>query len=178
METEEKSEKRYKLTLTGDGIKIDKEIPEFLASRIVNFVMGGYPTETSFTATRKSPIFDGRLSLREFMDETGARRNPEKIVAIGAYLMQKLDQESFTQKEVKLQFKNAAEPIPGNYTRDFDWAVSNAWLAPMVGSHRDYYVTKKGQEAIANKFSADIRRNTKLKPPRRAKKKQKEVRKM
>lgn len=178
METDEKQGKQYKLSLTGDGIRIDKEIPEFLASQIISLVMGGYPTETSVIAARKLPSIGGRLSLREFMDEAGARRNAEKIVAIGTYLMQNLNQESFTKKEVKLQFKNAAEPVPGNYARDFDWAVSNGWLAPSVGSHRDYYVTKKGLEAIANKFSDEIRRNTKLKLPRRTKKKQKEVKDM
>ena len=178
MEIEEEQEKQYKLTLTGEGIKLDKEIPEFLASQIISLVMGGYPTETSGIATRKLPPSGGRLSLREYMDDTGARRNAEKIVAIGAYLMLNLNQESFTKKEVKLQFKNAAEPVPGNYARDFDWAVSNGWLAPSVGSHRDYYVTKKGLEAIANKFSDEIRRSTKLKLPRRTKKKQKEVKGM
>lgn len=111
------------------------------------------------------------MSLREFMEEAGAKRNPEKIVAIGAYLVRTLNQESFTRKEVKLQFKNAGEPVPGNYTRDFDWAVSNGWLAPIHGGHKDYWVTDTGLDAIANKFSEEIRKGTKLKS-RRARRKQ------
>jgi hypothetical protein len=176
METEEGPEKQYKLNLAGDGIKIEKVIPESIARQVVSLVMGGHQIGISTAPSssqlhRKAPSIGGQLSLREFMDEAGAKRNPEKIVAIGAYLMETLNQETFTRKEVKLQFKNAGEPVPGNYTRDFDWAVSNAWLAPNQGGQKDYYVTKKGREAIENKFSDEIRKGTKLKP-RRGKRRQ------
>ena len=176
MDTDQKPEKQYKLALGGDGIKIEKEIPESLALQVVSLVMGGHSAgilapKSHLTAGQKSLASGARLSVREYMDDTGAKRNPEKIVAIGAYLMEQLNQEAFTRKEVKLQFKNAAEAVPGNYTRDFDWAVSNRWLAPSTGSHKDYYVTKKGLDAIASEFSDEIRKGTKLKQ-RRAKKKQ------
>lgn len=176
MDTDQKPEKQYKLALEGDGIKIEKEIPESLALQVVSLVMGGHSAgilapKSHLAVGQKSSVGGTRLSVREYMDDAGAKRNPEKIVAIGAYLMHQLNQEAFTRKEVKLQFKNAAEAVPGNYTRDFDWAVSNRWLAPSTGSHKDYYVTKKGIDAIANKFSDEIRKGTKLKQ-RRAKKKQ------
>ena len=174
MNTEQQPEKQYKLALEGEGIKIEKEIPESLALQVVSLVMGGHSagvlaSKSHLTVGQKSPVGGARLSVREYMDDAGAKRNPEKIVAIGAYLVHQLNQKTFTRKEVKLQFKNAAEAVPGNYTRDFDWAVSNGWLG--TDSHKDYYVTTKGFDAITNKFSDEIRKGTKLKR-RRAKKKQ------
>lgn len=175
MDADQKPEKQYKLTLGGDGLKIEREIPESLALQVVSLVMGGHSagidiSKPRFLTGQKLPIGGVQMSLREFMDASGAKRNPEKIVAIGAYFKQQLGQEVFTRKEVKLQFKNAAEAVPGNYTRDFDWAVNNGWLAPNPGAPKDYYVTKTGFVAIENKFSDEIRQTTKLKLPRRTKK--------
>jgi hypothetical protein len=172
MENEDDQEKLYELLLDGDGIKIKRKIPETLAREIMHLVMGGAigANKTQALSGLKSLGSGSRLSLREFIEEAGAKRNPEKIVAIGAYITQQLQQENFSRKEVKLQFKNAGEPVPGNYTRDFNWAISIGWLAPVPSSPKDYFVTNKGFEAINNQFSSEIRQKTKL--SRRSRKKQ------
>lgn len=161
----------YSLVLEGKGVTIKKEVPESIALQIISLAMGGQASGRVVlpkTTSNLTSVTGGtRISVREFMNHAGAKRNPEKIVAIGAYLIEELGQETFTRKDVKMQFMNAREPIPGNYTRDFDWAVSNGWLARTQGSAMDHYVTHSGLEAIKNQFSEEIRKTTKLKLPRR-----------
>lgn len=179
MEHEQGQIKSYSLVVEGDGIKIERQIPEQLALQIISLVMGGSQPVLSVAKsflpkppTGIIPHSGGmKLSLREFMDSAGAKRNPEKIVAIGAYLIQEHGQDGFTRKDVKALFKNAGEPLPGNYTRDFNWAVSNGWLAANPSAPNEYFVTNTGFEAIKNSFSSEIRQTTKL--PRRSKRRSK-----
>lgn len=166
MGDEGQPERLYKLALEGNGVTINKEIPESIALQIISLAMGGQPNRVTTVKPISGSLAMGgaaRTSVREFMSQVGAKRNPDKIVAIGAYLMQELGRETFTRKDVKEQFMNAREPVPGNYTRDFDWAVSNGWLAPTPGSIKDYYVTNSGLVAITNQFSHEVLKASKFK---------------
>jgi hypothetical protein len=101
------------------------------------------------------------------MDEFEPKRNPDKILAIAAYLTDTRGMETFTPADVKKEFKNAAEPVPGNYPRDWQWAVNNGWLARDDEDPTEFYVTGKGRDALAAKFSADVKRATSQPAPRR-----------
>ncbi|MBW3557682.1 MAG: hypothetical protein KY454_12195, partial [Actinobacteria bacterium] len=75
-----------------------------------------------------------------------AKRNPDKIVAIGAFLVDHLGKESFT-REVKARFQHAGGTPPANFARDFSLAVSNKWIAQAPGSAGNYFVTNTGRKA-------------------------------
>ena len=100
------------------------------------------------------------MSLRELLDDVEAKRNPDKILTIGKYLIAFRGQESFTSEQVKAQFRAAGESTPGNLARDFRWAVTNGWIAEDHGAPGEYYVTSNGEEALTAHFSKEITKKT------------------
>jgi len=82
----------------------------------------------------------GQRSAREALDLSGAKTNPEKIVALGQYVLQD-GGDTFKLEDVKAQFRRARESAPGNFSRDFGTALREGWLAE--GDGGDYYVTNK-----------------------------------
>jgi len=90
---------------------------------------------------------DGRTgkqveSAREALDVSGAKTNPEKIVALGAYVLQD-GGDTFKVEDVKAQFRRARETAPGNFARDLAVAIQAGWLAQDEGN--EYYITNKVQ---------------------------------
>jgi hypothetical protein len=159
----------YHLTLTGGGLSVNREVDEATAFQILGVVMGGVTlprvTSAGSGARVDMPLSrapaGGRLSLREHMDEFEPKRNPDKILAIAAYLTDTREMDTFTPDDVKKEFKNASEPVPANYSRDWNWAVGNAWIAKAEGEPGEYYITLRGREALTQKFSADVKKATK-----------------
>jgi hypothetical protein len=165
----------YKLTLEGGGLKVDREVDEAVALQILAAVMGGGgvpfggPSGGIRTAQvpPRSTLAGARLSLREHMDEFEPKRNPDKILAIAAYLTDTRGMETFTPEDVKKEFKNASEPVPANYSRDWKWTVSNAWIAKSDEEPGEFYITLTGREALAQKFSNDVKKSTRQTARRR-----------
>src|SRR5712691_8139358 len=152
----------YSLTLKGEGISVSRDVDQSIARAIVELVLGGgiQPTIPASKAGERSSTTHvnahlARLSLREFLDQAEPKRNPDKIVAIGEYIIQHDKQADFTRDDLKARFRNAGEPVPGNFPRDFIWAISNGWVAEDAHNPRHYYVTQKGKTAIAEKFSSE-----------------------
>lgn len=81
-------------------------------------------------------------SAREALDLSGAKTNPEKIVALGQYVLQD-GGDTFKVEDVKSQFRRARETAPRNFSRDLGVAVKEGWLAE--GDDGDYYLTNKIQ---------------------------------
>lgn len=79
-------------------------------------------------------------SAREALDLSGAKTNPEKIVALGQYVLQD-GGDTFKVEDVKAQFRRARESAPGNFSRDLGSALREGWLAE--GDGGEYYVTNK-----------------------------------
>jgi len=102
------------------------------------------------------------VSLRSFLRESGAQRNPDKIVAIGAFLRDHLGWESFSRNDVRSQLRSSGARVPRNLTRDIKWAVSIGWIEEVPGNRGWYMVTEAGQEALDGRFSSEFRNATKL----------------
>ena len=79
-------------------------------------------------------------SAREALDVSGAKTNPEKIVALGQYVMQD-GTDTFKVEDVKTQFRRARETAPANFSRDLGVALREGWLAETDDG--EYYVTNK-----------------------------------
>ena len=97
----EANEESYELTLVGDGLSLSRRIPAAVARAILNIVMGGEPdvvpppgrrhVEQTLGRIDGTPAGRGgaeRQSLREYLDDHEATRNPDKITAIGNYLVE------------------------------------------------------------------------------------------
>jgi hypothetical protein len=162
----------YKLRLEGGGVVVNREVDEAVALQIIAAVMGGGSLPRVFSAgqggaravdlPRSGPPRSGvvGLSPREHMEEFEPKRNVDKILALAAYVADAREQDTFTPDDVKREFRNASEPVPGNYSRDWRWAVANGWLAKADGAPGEYYVTTKGRDALSAKFSDEVKKTT------------------
>lgn len=100
------------------------------------------------------------LSIREFLNEHGPKRSPDKIAAIGVYLKDHDGKDIFSKSDLEKAFEDAAERIPGNLSRDINWVVKAGWIAPKPGAKGMYYVAHSGREAVAKKFPPEIVKKT------------------
>ncbi len=159
----------FSVSVVGPGVTIEKKVSQTQASEIINFLMTGKaPSSAPATAAggSNSPVGSSngaaahtrRTSLREFLDDHEATRNPDKITAIGAYLEQVEGKDGFTRDDVRLKFRSAGESAPGNYGRDFSWAMQSGWIAEDPQNAGTFFVTKKGRAAIDAKFSRDVQK--------------------
>lgn len=154
----------YALTLDGNGVTVKRDIPESVARAVIALVMGGSTAPSSVAVSTGvgaagNPPPTGTTvaqSVREYLDETDAKRNPDKIVTVAGYLKSQ-GQLSFSRDDIKQQFPKAGEPIPGNYARDFALAVSTGWIAEHANTG-SFYITGKGEKAISGGFDDKIRR--------------------
>ena len=176
-ESEAKTE--YTLLLNGPDLTFKRVLSSEVALAVMNLVMGGMsssfaetpnPPQRAATSLSRSVGISShggrppRRSLREYIDSTGATQYPQKILAIADFLGDELDLDKFSREEVKAQFSVARERLPSNYTRDFNVALQNGWLAEDHVSKK-FYVTATGHAALEQQFSSDMKRISR--PPRR-----------
>jgi hypothetical protein len=165
--------KSYKLSLTGDGLSVEREVTEDVALQILAAVMGGAaPAARQHHAGGRAsgrhqapsvPLATvgttpGRLSLREYLLQVEAKRNVDKILAIAAFLREQRGLETFDSAAIKKEFRNAGEAVPGNFPRDFRWAITAGWIAAADDVPGEYYITTTGDKALEAKFSADVKK--------------------
>jgi len=162
------------LSLTGAGVTVEKDIDESLAAAIINIVMGGAAIPVTSprdgatgVQTHHRPITE-RLSLREYLDDVGAVRYPDKIVAIGRYMTDHEQRDTFTRDDIKSRFKSAGEAQPGNFARDFSVTLKSGWIAEDNAASGTFYVTKKGTDVIAGGFAAELRKGAKSRRTKRS----------
>jgi hypothetical protein len=79
---------------------------------------------------------------RDAIDISGATKNPEKIVALGAYVLQD-GGDTFKIEDVKSAFRRARETQPANFTRDLGVAVSSGWIFESDEAPDEYYLNNK-----------------------------------
>lgn len=154
----------YQVRLSGLGVNVERNVSQTTARQILDLVLGGTGAVGGVAARRGASPHVGiavsgigperpHTSLREFLHDCGARHNPDKILAIGEYIVEVEGAEDFGREEVKSRFRNAGEPLPKNLPRDFTSTVQYGWIAPDPKDPDRFYVTSKGKEALAQKFS-------------------------
>lgn len=82
------------------------------------------------------------VNPRDALDTSGASTNPEKIVALGAYVLQD-GGETFKVEDVKSQFRRARETSPSNFTRDLGVAIASGWIFEADDAPGEYYLNSK-----------------------------------
>jgi hypothetical protein len=148
----------YTVQIEGQGLSFTRKIDAPTLGRVMNAMLGGIETPlsnpmASGVREEESVGIERKLSLREFLQEAGAKRYPDKIVAIGHYLEEIEANPGFTKDDIKARFRTAGEPPPGNFPRDFSAAVGLGWIAEDPTNPGQLYVTRSGREAIEQGFS-------------------------
>jgi hypothetical protein len=161
----------YRLKLEGGGLSLDQKVDRATAVAIVNLVLGGGaplsapqpPAATTVThgSAALDPAIQGTstLSVGEFIAQVEAKRNPDKIVAMGVYMKEQGHTE-FTPEDIKPLFQAAGEPTPANFARDYRWAQNAKWIAPAAANPKAFYVTNTGEDAVRAHFPSEIRKAT------------------
>lgn len=170
----------YSVKIEGNGLSLNREVSKEIGDKIVVLVLtGDYGPLQSLTQRNQStanpsqptsqPASQDTLiqndqgpSLREFLDSCQAKRNPDKITAIGYYNKTYLNSDVFTKDDIISGFESAAEVPPKNPSRDIKWTLKSGWIAIKVGTKDNYYVTNTGKQAVEGKFPKDMLKRLKV----------------
>ena len=152
------TEKAYDVIVKGPGLAADRKVDLPTALAVMQVVFGESPppptapagkaVQTNLPAVQRPQL----VSVREFLEESGARSIPAKIAAIGRYLRDQESHHDFSRDEIRLRFRSAGEAMPANFHRDFQKAVTAGWIGEDPQSRGRFYVTRRGDEAIDRKF--------------------------
>lgn len=147
----------FKVTIEGDGLAIVREIDANALRRVLHVVLGGNDALDATLNGRAGPQTEPSVpqtSLREFLTASGAKRHPDKMVAIGHYMELHEGRSGFSKDDIKARFRSAGEAPPGNFPRDFAIALKSGWIAEDAKNPGQLYVTRSGQSAIEDHFNA------------------------
>jgi hypothetical protein len=141
------SETPIGISITGklsysDEITISQaaQIIAFLNSAHAGGAQLGEPLLESSTANKTS---NKKVdNPHDALEVSGAQTNPEKIVALGAYVLQD-GGDTFKAEDIKAQFRRARETAPGNFPRDLSSAISAGWIAEDEDAPGEYYLNSK-----------------------------------
>lgn len=166
----------YRITVEGDGLNFTRSVSESIARDIMFVAMGGSVSGGISTRQGASPQLPSddstsRQTVGEYLQHVNARQNADKIVAIGLYLQETQDRQSFTRDEVKSMFPLAGERIPGNFSRDFATAIKSKWIAATGSASGEFFVTNSGRQAVQAQFADVSRRPANSSSRRRSRKK-------
>jgi len=154
------NEKLTKIVITGK-VAYEDEITIAQAAQVIGFLnanasgslpsgglrsgVGGFAAGAPDEAKVTSP--------RAALDVTGAKTNPQKIVALAAYVLQD-GGETFKLDAIKVQFQRAREATPKNLTRDLSTAIATGWVTE-TDTPGEYYLTSKVSNVLKDGFFSD-----------------------
>ena len=162
----EGGEELYTVSIKGNGVVVEKSVPAEVARRVINALMAGAFSEgasmsgSAATQRARQALRHAGSRCENFLKNRSARRNPDKIITIAEFVRQFEDKELFTREDIRGRFRLAGEAAPANFPRDFTWAVKNGWIAEDAKSPNSFYVTQTGRNAIANRFSSEVKKGT------------------
>lgn len=165
----------FRLKLTGDGISAEKTIDRGTALAVLNIVLGSSddaakatvptalpaavtPTEGIPSAQLPPPVQHSPssrpISLREFVNDHEPKTNAQIILCIAQYLVEQQGMDRFGREVVRPKFAAAGEPLPKNFTRDFQTAIDKGWIGEDPQNRDQFYVTRTGENQLASGFGS------------------------
>ncbi len=181
------AEETIKLTMTGK-LSYDDDITVVQAAQIISYLYSGAAAVAPPGAAPPLPPFTtgkgdqpngsaapepkrGGLSLRDALTSSGAKTNPEKIVAFALHVGQQGDKDTFTIEDIKPLFRQARETTPRNLSRDLDVAIRANWIASS-DEKSEYYVTELASDVLQAGFDSirNVAAKSKSSPSRRVRK--------
>src|SRR5688572_1680909 len=112
----------YRIRIEAPGLTLERDVSQDVGARIVLLILDGVdqrdrPASVPEVAAAVPTAMrdeQPRKSLPEFLNDSQARRNPDKIVAIATYLREYDQRKTFNLRDVVAGFELAAEQQPGN----------------------------------------------------------------
>lgn len=151
----------FKIHIEGSGLNFDfdREVEDTVVARIMSLLLGvrasqATPIQGSGQGSGAAPVLEPLPadSPRECLDGCRAKTNRDKIAALAFYLRSD-GRDFFAPKELPGLFVQAGEPRPKNLARDLKAALRAGWIARNPGDSDQYYLTKRGEEAVTSGFS-------------------------
>lgn len=155
------NEEEYKteLILTGE-VSFKQNVTKSQAGQIIAFLGAQHQTESIYSHHTTTATLNQTTALsqrfetpRAAIEETAAKTNPEKIVALAAYVLQEGSRDTFSIEDIKPLFKRAGEITPKNFGRDLIGATKAGYIDES-GQRGEYYITKKAINVIENGFES------------------------
>ena len=158
MSENENSAEEFDLSISGDGINVERKIDSKTLAAILALAIGTQRADDATSPIPRdvdvtSPLPEIPMSLREYLDKVGASRKPDQIIAIGHFISHYEHQSDFSRDEIRSRFSIAREPMPKNFSRDINLAIKAGMLAKVHQKPGYYYVTKAGISAIERHFT-------------------------
>ncbi len=157
------------ITLSGK-LSYKDQISLTQAAQIIAMIGSGEVAPGTFAAAppKDSRVKGGGASPRESLEASGAKSNPEKVVAFALHVIRQGGKAAFTSDDVKPLFGRAGEPTPRNLSRDMRDAVRVGWIAESDTNTGEYYVTDKARDVLETGFDQlrGVRRSSSKPAPR------------
>ncbi len=152
-----------KLSLTGK-ITYNEDITLTQAGQIIAFIDStSGQSGSGNTQIIAQPVAQGSPSLiqttnrptspRDILESSGAKTNPEKIVAFAKLVLSEGVKDTFTIDDIKPMFRRARESTPANLSRDLDAAFKSGWIDE-ADTKGEYYLTQEAYDAVDNGFES------------------------
>jgi len=149
------------IQITGSGLSFQGKTDVFKAGQVIAFLHApsgrSGPISPSSASLTTSPVLTSRgmisgKSPREFIVESGAKTNPQKILALAKYWMDLGGgtKETFSLSDIRPLFSKAGEPLPGNLSRDAQAAVRLSYIHDQ--GDEEYIITNTGLQALDESF--------------------------
>jgi hypothetical protein len=163
------------LKIMGSGMTVDQDITLTQAGKIIAFLgsesemtdaptIGGQLIHAGVATIEHEPAASARLSVREMIDEAKPNTHAQRITVFGHFVAQGHPDGFFTNDEVKEQYQLAREKLTLHFSREVDKAISTGWIEPVRGEKNTFFVTRKGEDAVANAFNNSGKVRAKAKP--------------
>ncbi|MBI2644247.1 MAG: hypothetical protein HYW95_01905 [Candidatus Wildermuthbacteria bacterium] len=143
---------KVKVILRGAGLQYTGEVSPETAAEVMRTCLSTEEGAVTTSVTARPINSRPQEAPAEYLKKFAPDRNPDKIVALGAYLKEARGQDSFTPAEIRVLLRDAGEKLPGNLTRDLKVALRNAWIASDPSQRGTFYVTNPGFKAMQEGF--------------------------
>ncbi len=146
-----------KVIINGDGLTFEKETDMLKAGQIIAFLSNDNLQQAGnqYSPTPAGTVLGAgnvqRRSPRTALQESDASTNAEKIVVLANFVCERDGTQTFSPKEIQVEFKKAGESLPKNFTRDFSQAITSGYI--LEGEDRGLYLlTDLGLEVAVQGF--------------------------
>lgn len=151
------------ITVKGGGLSYRKEIDRATAGQVLALCLSSQESLEKFGESIAPGSNRTRESVAEYMNRHAPSRNPDKILTLAGHLRDSQGKDSFNSNEIKSLFRDAAEVLPANFSRDFRWVVKNGWIAKDLKKKGNYYITNTGFRVLRGGFSEELLKKSKSK---------------
>lgn len=174
------------VSVTGPGVNISVPVGADVMAAVIGLLFGGTPIAAPAVETPHAPnphagpsvdaepeTTDDDIeesfsdhTLGEFIDEHNPTTFPQRICTAGYYLTVVKGQTGFSREDIRSAMQKAHEEMPGNFSRDFNKAVSQRLVAENTDAGY-FYISRTGKRAVESRFS-DVPKPRPRRSPRKA----------